>query len=160
VPIILSLRDPRDACLSMSQRFAAPLQHNAQWLANDCQRVARFADQGHPLLRSEDRSFEESGSVDRLPALLGIGREARQVKQDIFARCRPQAVRCFARQLDDPPPERLIMVGNYKMDCITQVLASHNGDARTGKWRDLPTHVQTGIDPVVPALFGTLGYEA
>ncbi|WP_298353396.1 hypothetical protein [Rhodoblastus sp.] len=33
--LVLSLRDPRDAAISMSQRFSAPLDHTIVWLAND-----------------------------------------------------------------------------------------------------------------------------
>src|ERR1700683_4131907 len=58
-PIILSVRDPRDACISMSQRFKAPLNHSVRWIANDCNRLLRLAPQGHLLLRYEDRFFED-----------------------------------------------------------------------------------------------------
>src|ERR1700684_1665690 len=34
--IFLSVRDPRDACVSMCQRFQSPLAHCAQWIGNDC----------------------------------------------------------------------------------------------------------------------------
>ncbi len=54
-PVFLSMRDPRDACISMSQRFKAPLNHSVRWIANDCNRLLRLAPQGHPMLRYEDR---------------------------------------------------------------------------------------------------------
>ncbi len=39
----ISLRDPRDAAISMAQRFTAPLAHTARWLAEDCNRLLRLA---------------------------------------------------------------------------------------------------------------------
>ncbi len=156
-PIILSLRDPRDACLSMSQRFAAPLQHSARWIANDCKRVARLAEQGYPYLRFEDRFFDDPASVDRLATLLGIGCEP-AVREGIFGRYRTEAVRCFARSLEGLPPERLTTVGPYRMDRITQVLAPHIGDARSGKWRDLPLPVQTELTRWFRPFLDRFGY--
>jgi hypothetical protein len=158
-PIILSLRDPRDACLSVSQRFAAPLQHSAQWIAHDCERVARLAEQGYPLLRFEDRFFDDRLSVDRLSDWLGIT-VAPEAKDCIFVRYRTEAMRCFARKLDELPPERLTMVSAYRMDRLTQVLESHIGDARVGKWRDLPVQVQSELTGYFRPFLDRFGYEA
>ncbi len=156
-PIILSLRDPRDACLSMAQRFAAPLQHTARWLANDCRRVARLAEQGHPYLRFEDRFFDEPASVARMAARLGMASDP-ALTDAIFARYRTEAVRDFSRRLEALPPERLTMVGPFRMDRITQILAPHIGDARTGKWRDLPASVQLELTRWFRPFLDRFGY--
>ncbi len=156
-PILLSLRDPRDASLSMAQRFAAPLQHTARWIANDCRRVARLAEQGYPYLRFEDRFFDERASVDRLAALLGIVGDP-PVMEGIFTRYRTEAVRLFGRSLEELPPERLTMVGTYRMDRVTQILAPHIGDARTGKWRDLPASVQVELTRWFRPFLDRFGY--
>jgi hypothetical protein len=158
-PVILSLRDPRDACLSMAQRFAAPLQHSVRWIANDCRRLARLAEQGHTLLRFEDRFFDERRSVDLLSDRLGI-LSAAEVKDEIFARYQTEAVRCFAGKLEELPPERLTMVAGYRMDRVTQVLATHIGDARTGKWRDLPARVQTELTRYFRPFLDRFGYDS
>jgi hypothetical protein len=157
--VILSLRDPRDACLSMSRRFAAPLRNAALWIAQDCARVARLAGHGHPLLCYEDRFFEDRGSVDRLADLLGItcGPE---VKDSLFAGYGTEAVRCFARQLEDLPPERLTLVAGFPMDRVTQVLAPHIGDGRTGKWRDLPEQARAELTRYFRPFLERFGYEA
>jgi hypothetical protein len=158
-PIVLSLRDPRDASLSMAQRFAAPLQHSVQWIARDCQRLARLAEHGYPLLRFEDRFFEDRGAVDRLADGLGISCAA-AVKDSIFARYRTEAVRRFAAKLEELPPERLTLVGAYRMDRLTQVLAPHIGDARSGKWRDLPAQLQADLTRYFRPFLDRFGYEA
>ena len=156
--VILSLRDPRDACLSMSQRFSAPLRDSVLWIAQDCARVARLAGQGYPLLRYEDRFFEDRGSLDRLADLLGVTCSP-EVKETIFARYRTEAVRCFARKLDELPPERLTVVAGFRMDQVTQVLAPHIGDGRTGKWRDLPEQARAELTRYFRPFLERFGYE-
>ena len=156
-PIILSLRDPRDASLSMSQRFAAPLQHSARWIANDCRRVSRLADQGYPYLRFEDRFFDQPASVDRVATLLGVACDT-AARDGIFTRYQTEAVRCFARSIEALPPERLTKVGAYPMDRVTQVLGPHIGDARSGKWRDLPLPVQTELTRWFRPFLDRFGY--
>ena len=49
--LVLSVRDPRDASISMAQRFGAPLSQTVRWLANDCNRLMRLASQDHPVMR-------------------------------------------------------------------------------------------------------------
>jgi len=69
--IVLSVRDPRDAAISMAQRFNAPFNHTVRWIANDCNRLLRLAPQGHPLLRYEDRFFEDPAEAeDNAPFVL------------------------------------------------------------------------------------------
>jgi hypothetical protein len=142
--IFLSVRNPRDACISMSQRFNAPLNHSVRWLANDCNRLMRFAPQGHMLLRYEDRFFEDQAAAERLAHALGL-RPAPAVIEAIFARYGTAAVRSFAQRLADLPPERLTTVASVMMDRVTQILAPHIGDSRTGKWRDLPGPLQAEL---------------
>jgi hypothetical protein len=136
-PIFLSMRDPRDACISMSQRFKAPLNHTVRWIANDCNRLLRLAPQGHPMLRYEDRFFDNLASAEYIARALGL-RVTPAMIEAIFARYRTDAVRSFAERIGELPPERLTPVGPAMMDRVTQILGPHIGDTRTGKWRDLP----------------------
>jgi hypothetical protein len=155
--IFLSVRDPRDACISMSQRFQAPLNHTVQWIANDCNRLARLAAQGHPLLRYEDRFFENPASAERLAHALGLA-VAPTVIEAIFARYRTEAVRSFAQGLADLPPERLTMVNTFMMDRVTQILGPHIGDARSGKWRELPDPLQAELTRIFEPFLVRFGY--
>ena len=156
-PIFLSVRDPRDACISMTRRFKAPLNNTVVWIANDCNRLLRLAAQGHLLLRYEDRFFDEKQSVERLAHALGIRLES-AVIDTIFARYRTDAVRSFAKSLGDLPPERIIMVGTHKMDKVTQILGPHIGDAGSGKWYDLPIQAQTELTRVFAPFLDRFGY--
>lgn len=143
-PIFLSVRDPRDACVSMSQRFKTPLNHTVRWIANDCNRLLRLAPQGHLLLRYEDRFFDDLAIAERLAHALGL-RVAPEVIEVIFARYRTEAVRSFAQRLGELPPERLTPVASVMMDRVTQILGPHIGDGRSGKWRDLPGPAQAEL---------------
>ena len=155
--IFLSVRDPRDACISMAQRFEAPLNHTARWIANDCNRLMRLVGQGHPLLRYEDRFFEDLASAERLAQALGL-RLAPAVIESIFARYSTEAVRSFAERLEDLPPERLTTVTSFKMDRVTQILGPHIGDARSGKWRGLPDPLQAELTHVFGPFLDRFGY--
>ncbi len=77
VQIVLSVRDPRDACISMAQRFKVPLNHTFGWIVNDCNRLARLAMHGFPLFRYEDRFFADSAATENL-ARVSPGRTHRR----------------------------------------------------------------------------------
>jgi hypothetical protein len=157
--ILLSVRDPRDACLSMSQRFCVPLEQTAQWLARDCNRVMRLAQQSHLLLRYEDQFFEDQVSAQRVANELGLVLARAQIEA-IAARYRTEAVRTFALRLADLPPERLLGMGTAQiMDRVTQIHGPHIGDTRIGKWRELPGPVQLGLTRLFNAFLSQFGYE-
>lgn len=135
--IFLSIRDPRDAALSMAQRFNAPLAQTVHWIAADCARMERLAAQGHLLLRYENRFFDDAAAPERLASVLGL-HPAPAVSTAIFARYATEAVRAFSRTVADLPPGRVVAFGPTVMDSVTQIHRCHIGDGRSGKWRDLP----------------------
>jgi hypothetical protein len=155
--LFLSIRDPRDASISMAQRFKAPLQQSARWIANDCARLERLAPLGHPVLRYEDRFFDRPEAIGILCTILKLDvPEATSAK--IFARYRTEAVREFAATLATLPPERVAMVGDFTMDKVTQILSPHIGDGTTGKWRGLPEQVQTELTRFFAPFLKAFGY--
>jgi hypothetical protein len=156
--ILLSIRDPRDACVSMSRRFHAPLEQTAQWLVKDCDRVIRFALQDHLLLRYEDRFFENPASGDELAHALGLQLES-GVIEAILARYGTEAVRSFAARLPALPPERLMKFGtSHLFDRVTQIHGPHIGDARSGKWRELPGAQQASLTRLFGPFLERFGY--
>jgi hypothetical protein len=154
----LSVRDPRDACISMAQRFKAPLGQTVRWIANDCNRLLRLAPLGHPLLRYEDRFFEDTAAVGRVADAIGL-RFDPAVTAAIFARYRTEAVRNFAQNLAHLPPERLSMVATFPMDRVTQILAPHIGDTSSGKFRALPSPQQTELTRLFSPFLDRFGYQ-
>ena len=155
--IVLSVRDPRDAALSMSQRFRAPLAQTVRWLLGDCQRMMRLASQGHPLLRYEDRFFEDEASPKRLADALRLNLDPAAIRA-IFLCYRTDAIRAFTQTLADLPPERLVKTDHTMMDRVTQIHRTHIGDARSGKWRDLPAPAQAEMTRLFKPFLDRFGY--
>jgi hypothetical protein len=118
----------------------------------------RLALQDRPVLRYEDRFFEDQAAPQRLAGYLGL-QVAPSSFEDISARYRTEAVRSFAQRLADLPPERLTMVGSsHFMDRVTQIHGPHIGDARSGKWRELPSAVQQELTRAFSAFLDRFGY--
>jgi hypothetical protein len=155
--MFLSVRDPRDACISMAQRFRVPLERTVRWIANDCNRVMRLSPAGHTLLRYEDRFFDDPGSVARLAEVLDL-RPSRAERELIFSRYRTEAVQSFAQQLTDLPPDRLTLVGRFAMDRVTQILGPHIGDGRSGKWQGLPEQPRQQLTKLFGPFLERFGY--
>jgi hypothetical protein len=155
--IFLSLRDPRDAAMSMAQRFDAPLNQAVHWIAADCARMMRLAAQGHVLLRYEDRFFADAAAPERLARALGLA-PAPAVSAAIFARYRSEAVRAFSAAFADLPPGRVVSAGRIVMDPVTQIHRTHIGDGRSGKWRDLPGPVQAELTRFFRPFLDRWGY--
>jgi hypothetical protein len=156
--IFLSVRDPRDASISMALRFKTPLNRTAAWLVNDCARMMRLAALGHPLMRYEDRFFDDKASVELLSRELGLNCPP-SVMMAIFDRYSTDAVRAFAQALPDLPPERISMVGAFRMDRVTQILGPHIGDTSDGKWLELPYPIQTEFTTLFGQFLDQFGYE-
>jgi hypothetical protein len=155
--IFLSVRDPRDACLSMCARFRSPLAHVVPWIGNDCNRLLRLFPREHPMLRYEDRFFEQRDMVKRIAVSLGLQPPPAMIDA-VFDRYRTDAVRAFAASLEQLPPERITTVVKFPMDRVTQILSPHIGDTLSGKWRDLPTHVQVELTRVYRPFLDRFGY--
>jgi hypothetical protein len=155
--LFLSIRDPRDACISMSLRFSAPLQASVGWLAADCRRMSLLAGSGRPFLRYEDRFFEDPRTVADLAAGLGLN-PAPETLAVLFDRYRTDKVRSIARGLKDAPRETLAEVGAFLMDKETQILEPHIGDTLSDKWRRLPSDVQAKLTRYFAPFLEQFGY--
>ena len=155
--LILSVRDPRDASVSMAQRFKVPLNQTVGWLMNDCARMLRLAAENHAVLRYEDGFFEDTAYVDVVARELGLPITPRLARA-IAARYTTDAVRAQAALLSELPAERIQMVGAFRMDRVTQILEPHVGDGRTGKWLDLPAPVQAELTRLFAEFLETFGY--
>jgi hypothetical protein len=136
--VFVSIRDPRDGAISLAQRFRIPLADAARGIGVDCRRIERCADAGHPMLRYEDRFFEDPAMPGRLAEALGLTVDA-SVQQAIFERFSTAATRAFAANFSALPAERVMDNGKTVFDRVTQIHRTHIGDGRVGKWRDLLT---------------------
>ena len=145
--IVLSVRDPRDAAISMSQRFNAPLERAAGWLGRDCRRMMVLGDR-HPLLRYEDRFFQDRATVEQLAASLGL-EISPAVIETIFATYTTAAMRSRATELADR---------GSAFDPVTQIHPGHIGDTRIGKWRDLPEPIRIKLTQWFDPFLKRFGY--
>ncbi len=135
-PIYVSVRDPRDAAISLAQRFQVPLADAVKGLSKDCRCVVRCADAGHPVLRYEDRFFEDAAMPGRIAQRLGLTVGAAD-QQAIFSRYTTAATREFAANLASLPADRVQQTEQTTVDLVTQIHRTHIGDGRVGKWRRL-----------------------
>ena len=142
--IIVSVRDPRDATLSMMRRFGATADVAAGWLARDCGRILRLLDAGHPVFRYEDRFFDNAMSVPIVAERLGLAADPSAMPA-IFARYRTDALRTTT-------------VSAAGADPITQIWPNHIGDTLSGKWRSMPPPGRDALNRVLGPFIGGLGY--
>jgi hypothetical protein len=159
---LLPLRDPRDASLSMHQRFRLPLADAVRIVFNDCRRLHTLRTRpGHLLLRYESGLFRTPAAIHTIAARLAPPLDA-PTAVSLAARYTPEATKAFAAALPTLPPDRLGDRGTSgtKFDRLTNIHDVHIGDLRTGKWRDLPPHLQTEITRIFQPWLEAFGYEA
>lgn len=159
VPVLLSLRDPRDAVLSMALRFRAPVSQAVQWLSRDCDRFTALAARGYPIFRYEDRFFDHPETVETVARHLGLPCDS-ETRTQLFARYQTEAVRAFAKNLNALPSERLTQVGVHQMDRVTQILEPHIGDARSNKWQTLAPPLQAELTRIFQPFLARFGYSS
>ena len=135
--VLVSIRDPRDALVSMMQRFHAPIARMLREMIRDCALATACAKAGAPVFRYEDRFFDHPGTVASIAETIGLTLPPATLER-IFADWRTESVRDRAARLFELPPERLIDKGPaQRLDIATQVHEGHIGDTRPGKWRDI-----------------------
>jgi hypothetical protein len=155
--IFLSVRDPRDATISMVQRFNTPLKETAHGMAKDCARLARLADEGYLLLRYEQRFFDRRNAVELIAGRLRIPCPA-AVIDDVFANHTTEAVRAFARSVAALPSDRLVVTGSTMVDRVTQIHRTHIGDTQIGKWRQMAAPDQAALTQFFQPFLEKFGY--
>ena len=103
--MIVSVRDPRDAVLSVMQRFGDPFDACVGGVGRDCLCARACADAGHDVLRYEDGFFDDPATLRRLAARLGLAAPDAALDR-IFADWRTDAVRARAAAVASLPPEQ------------------------------------------------------
>ena len=143
--VIATVRDPRDAVLSLIERFGASPEAAVRGVAQGCAWAEWCRASGHLVLRYEDRFFDAPDSVRRVARHLGL-RVTAADRARIFAAWRTDAVRSFAAGVAELPAARVVRDGGvYLFDRVTQIHRTHIGDGRSGKWRerfDAPTQAE------------------
>lgn len=145
--LIVSVRDPRDAVVSLMQRFGETFDRSVRGIGQDCRVAFGCARARFPVLRYEDRFFEKPAAVEWIARHLGVA-AAPAIRARIFAAYTTDRVRQFAAGVTALPPERQRGNESFRFDSVTQITNSHIGDGRVGKWREV-------LDPGQGALLTT-----
>jgi hypothetical protein len=157
--ILLTVRDPRDAILSLVNRFNSPLEASAQSVARCCNRALQCAHAGYPVLRYEDRFFADPAVVGTIAEYIGAAVDA-DTRARIFDRYSTGAVRALAAQVEALPAERV--KGDPAIDLydeVTQIHRGHIGDGSVGKWRrQLTAEQQQAITARFAPFLNRFGY--
>lgn len=159
--VVLTIRDPRDAMLSMMQRFGSDLDAACHAVSQALARVAESTAAPHFGLRYEDRFFDKPETVRALARYVGLSvDEAEQTR--IFETYATERVRQFGLAIDTLPPERVRPVGEVsRYDVVTQIHQRHIGDQRIGKWRDqLDAEQRKTVNARFAPFLRGFGYES
>lgn len=131
---VVSVRDPRDAILSLMQRFGETFQRAMQGVTQDWRSALECRRLGFPVLVYETRFFEIPRTVHWLARHIGVTVSDTAAAR-IFHTYSTGAVRQFAAAVADQPPETRDGSGDFWFDRVTQITNRHIGDGQTGKWR-------------------------
>jgi hypothetical protein len=140
--ILLTVRDPRDAVLSMVNRFNTSVTLAAKAVGASCNRVLQCAQWDHPILRYEDGFFRTTETIRIMAQYIGATLDDDAIDR-IHDRFSTESVRAFAEQVPALPAERV--KGDPTIDLydeVTQIHRGHIGDGSVGKWRRQLTEEQ------------------
>ena len=82
VTLILSVRDPRDAMLSLMERFGETRAHVFDRISLAFKAVTESLNYEHLILRYEDRFFEDLQAVDAVASRVRVGRNRCRAGED------------------------------------------------------------------------------
>lgn len=149
---IVTVRDPRDAVVSLMQRFGYDFGHALAYAAHGAAGIVGAALRPDSLLlRYENGFMDQAATVRRIAGHLGLQPGDEQVEA-LFGRLQPDAVRAAiaeAERLDRFPKG---LPPGETADPLTQWHPGHIGDRQVGKHarlldRDRQTAVATRLAP-------------
>lgn len=135
IPIVLSVRDPRDAVLSLMSRFDMDFDEASQRVRNSAAKLVQLTDERDRILKFyyESKFTSEINSIEAIANSLGLKVDSNSVKS-IYSSLTPAAVSLKISELTN--------AGSFKSgaaaetwDHETQWHPSHVGDGKSGKWR-------------------------
>ncbi len=156
--LLLSVRDPRDAVVSLMQRFGQDFEKAASRVVQSARRILFFAAAGHPVLRYEDDFFTRPETLDAIAARLGVTLRD-EIKAAIFAGYQTASVRKFAADVAHLPPGRLDGNPADLFDRVTHIHRNHIGDGMIGKWKErLSAPESAALTEALGDFITTFGY--
>jgi hypothetical protein len=159
-PIIVTLRDPRDAVVSIMQRFNATFTQALKQVEFDCGTIRDYMPEASLRLHYEKGYYLDPLMPKILAAKIGVIIDD-DVSASIHKQYDTESVRKFAAAVETLPQKRLKRTDTDVFDQITHIHSGHIGDGRTGKWREtLNPSQQAKLQTTLQPFMETLGYEA
>jgi GR25 family glycosyltransferase involved in LPS biosynthesis/glycosyltransferase involved in cell wall biosynthesis len=141
-PVVITVRDPRDAVVSFMQRFSNSLAKSFDEalaaIALSAERlvaIKRLRDV--PVFRYEDGFVGAQSTIEKVAELLGV-RLSEQEASEVLANLEPDAVRKKIGELEKSG----VIKTEADWDRESQWHKGHVGDGKVGKWRDVLTQEQ------------------
>ena len=135
IGLLLSVRDPRDAMLSLMERFGESYDGALHRVSDSMQSITNAVNYEHMWLRYEDRFFDRTETVAAIAEYLGVVMPEGE-QERIFSTYQTIAIRSFAEHIENLLPSRLKGDEATRYDETTQIHRTHIGDQKIGKWRD------------------------
>ncbi len=140
-PVVMTVRDPRDAITSMMQRFGVSCAEMRDGLIASAHLLLGLAAYRPALvLRYEDGFSRSEDTVKGIAAFLGLRASAEQIARIAAALTPERVVADIAA---------LVASGGFgatpnalAADPVTQWHPGHVGDGRVGKWREVLTEAE------------------
>ena len=161
VPLVVSVRDPRDAVASLVGRFNADPIDSAQQVMRSISSVfsATAAVRRSMVCVYETGFPERPETVQSIADIMGVALTPAEILA-IQGEFNLAQVRKFTSGLDALPQDRLVRNGDDVMDAETQFHRVHVSDAAVGKWRTvLPPDLHADIDMLFDPVAGMAFYE-
>jgi hypothetical protein len=141
-PVVMTVRDPRDAVVSFMQRFPNSFAQNfdqaLKAIALSADRLMAVSRLREVLVfRYEDGFVGSESTADCIAGLLGTALSSDQ-RRTILADLSPEAVR---KKISDLEKAEIIQ-SETVWDRATHWHRNHVGDGKIGKWRDALTQAQ------------------
>ena len=135
MPVLISLRDPRDAAVSLIQRFGFDMYVAATHINRSLASLFTLLELARPLtLHYEGDFFNDRASVAAVADFLKIPL-AQDALDAIHERFKTESVKAFVSEMEALPSERLRRKRSQKVfDLDTQFHQDHIGDMKSGKW--------------------------
>jgi hypothetical protein len=134
-PVLVTLREPRDAVASLISRFDFRFESQLSGFAACASRMIDLARSGALVLRYEDRFYDDPATVARIAAFLGLNVRPEEMTA-IWQALRPESVKSEIAKLTK---ERAFgqHVTPVSVDPRTQWHPGHIGDREIGKYRHI-----------------------
>jgi len=132
-PVIVTARDPRDAVVSLMQRFRSTFPNALHSVVRSAQAIVQLAELREVfILRYEDGLIGSARAFDLIASWLGSA-PSEELRARILASLAPEAVRSLVERLSVSG----VISATQRWDPETHWHPDHIGDGRIGKYRDV-----------------------